>query len=125
MWLLSESNISISNSVLSCRFSAAIAEMLLQSTPTDLHLLPALPRDKWPEGCVKGLRARGDTTVSIFWEKGELQEAVLWFNNRDNSVLRLHYGGQVAEATVEADNVYRFNGILQCVETCPLDKCAF
>lgn len=125
MCLLSESNISISNSVLSCRFTAAIAEMLLQSTPTDLYLLPALPRDKWPEGCVKGLRARGDTTVNIFWGKGELQEAVLWFNNRNNSVLRLHYGGQVAVATVEAGNVYRFIGILQCVETWPLDKCAF
>ncbi|XP_048545729.1 alpha-L-fucosidase 2-like [Triticum urartu] len=106
-------------------FAAAIAEMLLQSSPTDLHLLPALPRDKWPEGCVKGLRARGDTTVGIFWEKGELQEAVLWFNNRNNSALRLHYGGQVAEATVEAGHVYRFNGFLQCVEIWPLDKCPF
>nr|BAK06893.1 predicted protein [Hordeum vulgare subsp. vulgare] len=106
-------------------FTAAIAEMLLQSTPTDVYLLPALPRDKWPDGCVKGLRARGDTTINIFWEKGELQEAVLWFNNRNNSVLWLHYGGQDAVATVEAGNVYRFNGVLQCVDTWPLDKCAF
>ncbi|KAI4971219.1 hypothetical protein ZWY2020_002133 [Hordeum vulgare] len=106
-------------------FTAAIAEMLLQSTPADVYLLPALPRDKWPDGCVKGLRARGDTTVNIFWEKGELQEAVLWFNNRNNSALRLHYGGQDAVATLEAGNVYRFNGVLQCVDTWPLDKCAF
>uniref|UniRef100_A0A2K1Z5C6 Glycosyl hydrolase family 95 N-terminal domain-containing protein n=1 Tax=Populus trichocarpa TaxID=3694 RepID=A0A2K1Z5C6_POPTR len=35
------------------RFPAAIAEMLVESTAEDLHLLPALPQDKWADGCVK------------------------------------------------------------------------
>lgn len=103
------------------RFTAAIAEMLLQSTQGDLYLLPALPREKWPKGCVKGLRARGNVTVNIRWEEGELQEAMLWSNNR-NSVLRLHYGEQVTMVTVAGGNVYKFNGGLQCVEALPLNK---
>jgi alpha-L-fucosidase 2 len=98
--------------------------MLLQSTLSDLYLLPALPRDKWPEGCVKGLRARGDITFNICWGKGELQEAVVWSKNRNHSDLRLHYGEQVAMVTVAAGNVYKFDVNLQCVETWTLDKCA-
>ena len=46
-------------------FSAAIAEMLVQNTVNDLYLLPALPRDKWADGCVKGLKARGGVAVNI------------------------------------------------------------
>ncbi|MCH7224955.1 glycosyl hydrolase family 95 catalytic domain-containing protein [Haloferula sp. A504] len=57
--------------------TAAVAEMLLHSHNDEIKLLPALPADRWPEGHVTGLRARGDFTVDIRWKAGQLVEATL------------------------------------------------
>ncbi|XAR72944.1 Alpha-L-fucosidase [Bertholletia excelsa] len=105
-------------------FSAAIAEMLVQSNMKDLFLLPALPRDKWTNGCVKGLKARGGVTVSICWLEGDLHEVGLWSENK-NSIEALHYRGSTVKVKLSAGEIYTFDKLLKCVKTCSLVEAAF
>ena len=56
--------------------TAAIAEMLLDSRPGTIHLLPALPA-ALPEGHAEGLEAMGGVTVGMVWKEGKLSYATL------------------------------------------------
>ncbi|XVE49270.1 hypothetical protein DITRI_Ditri01bG0069500 [Diplodiscus trichospermus] len=94
--------------------TAAVAEMLVQSTMEDLYLLPALPRDKWANGCVKGLMARGGVTVNICWKEGNLHEVGLWLK-KQNSLKRLWYRETTVPVNLSCDRLYTYNGLLECV----------
>ena len=52
-------------------FSAAVAEMLIQSHGDSPEFLPALPK-AWQNGSVKGLRIRGNKTVDMTWKDGKI-----------------------------------------------------
>jgi alpha-L-fucosidase 2 len=88
--------------------TSGIAEMLLQSHGEQIHLLPALPK-AWPNGRVKGLRARGGFEVDIVWRSGRLSSAEIrsvW-----GTKTRLRYGENVRTVKIRRGGSLRFDGL--------------
>jgi alpha-L-fucosidase 2 len=102
--------------------TAGITEMLLQSheryhdrdKPEEdvyvIDLLPALP-DAWPNGHIKGLRARGGFEVDISWENARLTEASL--RSLNGSPCKVRYGRKTIDLNIREGGARRLNGGLQ------------
>ncbi len=76
---------------------AAMTEMLVQSTDTQILVLPALP-SQWPTGSFSGVRVRGGGRVDLKWNDGELTELRL---TADHAVrYRVVYGSLSASVTI-------------------------
>ena len=78
---------------------AGIAEMFLQSQAGEIELLPALPQG-WPDGSVKGLKARGGFTVDIVWEDGQPLSAT--FHSTGGARARVRYGERLTSLHLRA-----------------------
>ena len=89
--------------------AAGIAEMLLQSKPGELDLLPALP-PTWPTGTAKGLRTRGCITVDLDWKDGKLRSAGL--RGDFPGSVNVRYGG-IQQTVKVTKATFRWVPILQ------------
>ena len=73
---------------------AVLTYMLLQSTPEKIELLPALPKN-WPNGSIKGARARGGFLVDFTWKDGKAENVEITSLNGNNT--RLICGNKTIE----------------------------
>ena len=90
--------------------TAAIAEMLVQSTPDSITLLPALP-DAWSEGKVKGLCARGGFVIDMEWLDGEVVNVTV--TARQNGETTLQVGEENIEVSLRKGESQNFNLTLE------------
>jgi len=90
-------------------YTAGVTEMLLQSHSGFIHLLPALPTI-WKDGMVTGLKARGNVTVSIYWQDGKLKKVQL--KPAFSGIYQLRYGSIVKNISLVAKQEYVFDDML-------------
>jgi alpha-L-fucosidase 2 len=99
--------------------AAGIAEMLQQShrrtegRETIIELLPALP-DAWPNGEVRGLRARGGVEVDLQWHNGKLVRCALRSNL--GRPFFVYYGDQRQRFELGAGRSIDLDAELQAVD---------
>ena len=89
--------------------TSGMTEMLLQSQNGEIHLLPALP-SAWPNGEVRGLRARGGFSVDMMWRNGKLLNATIYGVGGENAVVR--YGEIKKVVGVKRGKSVRLNSAL-------------
>jgi alpha-L-fucosidase 2 len=88
---------------------AAMTEMLVQSTESEITVLPALP-NQWQTGSLKGVRVRGGAKLDLEWKDGHLTTLKL---SADHSIkYRVLYGEQSAEVKIQPGKAIVLNGIL-------------
>ncbi len=82
--------------------TAAVAEMLLQSSVDTLHIIPALPTD-WKNIRVEGLRAKGNRCVSFVIKDGKLTECIIKGSMPDKILVA---GEDMTENFAQKDGIF-------------------
>lgn len=90
-------------------YAAGVGEMLLQSHLGVIELLPALPK-AWPNGSVKGMRARGGYEVDIAWKDGKLTQAIIRNVSSPTGEREVRYGDVTTKVVVPPGESRNFNG---------------
>jgi alpha-L-fucosidase 2 len=90
--------------------TSGIVEMLLQSYAGEIELLPALPT-AWPNGSVKGLRARGGFEIDIVWKNGTLDHTTI--TSVTGTECNVRYREKTMHLRIKRGNSVRVNSRLK------------
>ncbi len=88
--------------------TSGIGEMLLQSCAGEIELLPALPK-AWPNGSVKGLRARGGFELDVQWKDSKLINVTV--RSLTGGSCRLRYGAVTRGLSMAKGQSTQWDGI--------------
>ena len=89
--------------------TSGMVELLLQSHAGEIVVLPSLPK-AWPNGAVKGLRARGGFEVDLTWKDRRL--ARMEIRSTHGLPGKVRYGGNTVEVTLKAGESAAYDGEL-------------
>jgi alpha-L-fucosidase 2 len=78
--------------------AAAILEMLVQSWGGEIRVLAALPK-AWPEGSLRGVRARDGIEVDLDWAQGRL--TLLRLRGRPRQNVKIRYAERLVDLTLD------------------------
>jgi hypothetical protein len=92
-------------------FTAALAEVVVQSHTGVIDILPALPSG-WSRGSARGLRCRGGLAVDVSWDDGEVVVRVRRLSGDASEVVPVSIGGEVTEVVV--GDVLEVRGRISC-----------
>ncbi|MFD1198646.1 glycoside hydrolase N-terminal domain-containing protein [Brucella gallinifaecis] len=87
--------------------AAGILEMLVQSRPGEIRLLPALP-EKWSEGRVSGIRVRGGHVIDMEWSDRTI--TLLTIKGGSDCTISIRHPQGIKDIQVLADCVVRVIG---------------
>jgi alpha-L-fucosidase 2 len=87
--------------------TAGILEMIVQSWGGEIRLLPALPT-AWPEGSLRGVRARGGVELDIDWAGHRVQRLAL--RGLPGDKLRLRNGDRLLTVTLDGQGHASIDG---------------
>jgi alpha-L-fucosidase 2 len=92
-------------------FTAALAEVVVQSHTGVIDVLPALPSG-WSSGSARGLRCRGGLSVDVTWQDGDVTVRVRRLSGDASEFVPVSIGGEVTEVVVS--DVVDVRGRITC-----------
>jgi alpha-L-fucosidase 2 len=90
--------------------TAAVIEMLVQSTDGHIRLLPALPA-AWSEGSAYGIGARGGLSVDLTWAEGALSRVVVHNHRPAPVTVPVRYGSTTRTVCLDPMAAMEIHGL--------------
>ncbi|USX20362.1 glycoside hydrolase family 95 protein [Oxalobacteraceae bacterium OTU3REALA1] len=78
--------------------AAAILDMLVQSWGGEIHILAALPK-AWPEGALRGVRAKGGVEIDLDWADGKMKR--LRLRGKPHDKVRVRYRDRLIQVVLD------------------------